>query len=321
MVPEGERGAGAAGRDAYRTGQLQRLVADIVPIGCEDCSRTGVSTVGRNPAAAPWYAGGDHAAEYSQPTLKPFVDRRSYCANGTGRRICRRGSWYYRGIRWRISSRMGRHNGRIRGRIRGSAGWHYSCIGGRISSRASRRHRCISRSVSGSAGWHNGRIRGRVGRRIGHTGTNQRHIVDVHVGPVAEVVPVYQELDAYRLPCIRGHVKRYVGPRLGVVAYVHDSGQYSATGVGHVCILPVEGDGVSSRRIVPVGEGASASRYRYRLVDGAVARCLTACRATQEGRERAGVRLGTGHQRGGVALKDVPWSEATCLEPTICDCP
>ena len=62
---------------------------------------------------------------------------------------------------------------------------------------------------------------------------------------------MHQELDAYRLSCIRPHVHRLLHPSIIVTALMEDRLQDGAIGIGNISILPVVGDEVEGAGPVP----------------------------------------------------------------------
>jgi hypothetical protein len=62
---------------------------------------------------------------------------------------------------------------------------------------------------------------------------------------------MHQELDAYRLSCIRAHVHRLLYPNVIVTALMEDRLQDRAIGIGNISILPVVRDEVEGAGPVP----------------------------------------------------------------------
>src|SRR5205823_3596612 len=190
---------------------------------------------------------------------------------------------------------------------RGSSGCRCSCRGGGGSCGSSR---CWRFCCCG-------------GRRCGRCGCSRRcrswcrcrwwaqtHVVHIHVGPIASVVSVHEELDRNSLPGKGSHVISNLCPGLCIAAHVQDGRQSGCSSrIGDVGILPIESDTVYGSWKVPEAQYSASSRHRDGLVDGAIARGLVTDRTSQESGEGAAVCLRVGNKGCGIGVQNVPWRE------------
>src|SRR3954470_14565251 len=101
---------------------------------------------------------------------------------------------------------------------------------------------------------------------------------------------------------------------------MHDGGEDSVAGVGYVSVLPVKANRIHRTGIIPVRQ-RRAGRYRYRLINSAVTRGLTAGQAADMCRCCSGmswISCSRGrYERGGRAAENAPGCKSARLKTAV----